>query len=253
MTLPSDSSKDHYPDNHINHFTTMLNKPIALAGEWEVGLAEISYPQSWYNVQSEELKWSIFKDLSLKGSGYHIPPGIYRSHKPLFRYMKRVMEDSEGYGGSVDLELDKATQKVKLTVGPRYKVWFSPALHGLLGLGEVGGEMLIPAGIYYGTTSIDLSQDLHSMHVYCDLIKPQIFGDVDAPLLRIVPLQRQSDTPEAMNQVFNHIYFKPVMGDSIRTISIDIKDDIGRPVPFMRGRLVVTLVFKKKRSVAFQW
>ncbi|GFY67971.1 uncharacterized protein TNIN_431361 [Trichonephila inaurata madagascariensis] len=50
ITLPSDSSMHFFPENKISHFKTRLPSPVYLNGEWEVGLSEIIYPQSWLNV-----------------------------------------------------------------------------------------------------------------------------------------------------------------------------------------------------------
>ena len=82
MTLPSSSSKDHYPRNSPSRFTTKLNKPIQLAGEWSMGLAEIAYPQSWYNVRgSDDLRWSVYNkggtEVITEAQDYFLPAGIY--------------------------------------------------------------------------------------------------------------------------------------------------------------------------------
>ncbi|GIY60272.1 uncharacterized protein CDAR_28381 [Caerostris darwini] len=50
LTLPSDSSLHYFPNNKISSFVTQLPSPITLDGKWEVGLAEIIYPHTWYNV-----------------------------------------------------------------------------------------------------------------------------------------------------------------------------------------------------------
>ncbi|GIY37614.1 uncharacterized protein CDAR_125911 [Caerostris darwini] len=50
LTLPSDSSLHYFPNNKISSFVTQLPSPITLDGKWEVGLTEIIYPHTWYNV-----------------------------------------------------------------------------------------------------------------------------------------------------------------------------------------------------------
>ena len=52
ITLPSDSSMKYYPDNTVAKFVTKLPEPIKLEGEYEVGLAEIIYPYTWYNINN---------------------------------------------------------------------------------------------------------------------------------------------------------------------------------------------------------
>ena len=50
LTLPSNSSEEYFPDNTKTEFTTKLASTIELTNEWEVGLAEIMFPRSWYTV-----------------------------------------------------------------------------------------------------------------------------------------------------------------------------------------------------------
>ena len=50
LTLPSDSSMDYFPDNTLTEFRVKLPHTIHLSGDWEVGLAEISYPVNWSNI-----------------------------------------------------------------------------------------------------------------------------------------------------------------------------------------------------------
>ena len=54
MTLPSNSSFAHFSNNTLSDYTTKLSQEIHLEGSWEVGIAEISYPRTWYNVSERE-------------------------------------------------------------------------------------------------------------------------------------------------------------------------------------------------------
>ena len=64
LTLPSKSSMNYFPNNTLTHYTTKLPKIMDLNGTWEIGLAEIQYPHSWYNVKNKEawLKVHFYKD-----------------------------------------------------------------------------------------------------------------------------------------------------------------------------------------------
>ena len=41
----------YYPDNTITKFTTRLENAISLSGDWEVGLVEMQYQHTWYNLE----------------------------------------------------------------------------------------------------------------------------------------------------------------------------------------------------------
>jgi hypothetical protein len=52
---------DYFPNNTLASFTTRLPEMLDLDGSWEIELAEIQYPHSWYNVRINEV-WVLFTD-----------------------------------------------------------------------------------------------------------------------------------------------------------------------------------------------
>jgi hypothetical protein len=54
LTLPSNASADVYRNNKSLNYTTNFPKPIGLSEAWEVGLSEITYPYSWYNIKDKD-------------------------------------------------------------------------------------------------------------------------------------------------------------------------------------------------------
>ena len=48
VMLPSNSSREYFPDNKTSNIVTEPSRTLQLDGEWEVGLAEIDYPHTWY-------------------------------------------------------------------------------------------------------------------------------------------------------------------------------------------------------------
>lgn len=59
VTLPSDSSADYFPNNTVARFITKLPERIRLDGAYEMGLAEIIYPHTWYNVNNNDDRFWI--------------------------------------------------------------------------------------------------------------------------------------------------------------------------------------------------
>ena len=54
LTLPSNSSMDIYPNNTLAKYTTRLHNDVSLQGEWEVGLSEIVFPKTWFNINKSQ-------------------------------------------------------------------------------------------------------------------------------------------------------------------------------------------------------
>ena len=67
----------YFADNKTSNFVTKLSRTLQLDGEWEVDLAEIDYPHTWYNIRegkdSVEIyvpdKW--FQEISIQ-PGYYV-------------------------------------------------------------------------------------------------------------------------------------------------------------------------------------
>ena len=277
VTLPSNSSMDLYPQNKANHFTTKLHKPLKLDGDWDVGLSEISYPRTWYNVlPSDKMEWTVYSTASYhpdlgeslttrinqhllpvgnyKMQNYTLPTGVYKSIQTLVYQFRQTMRDGIGNKhNAINVFENTTTKTLTLAIGGRHHIWMSRPLAEAMGLPEENIETPLGPGRYYGKRMVNISPNLHSMYVYSDLIRPRHVGDTAAPLLRTVPLESSGNTPENQNVVFNHIYFLPIIRHDIPTIEIDIRDDIGRPVPFEDSRLLVTLVFRRRVSGGFHW
>ena len=51
LVLPSNSSRNFYPDNTMSHYTTRLSKTIELeGGPWECALVEILFTKTWFTI-----------------------------------------------------------------------------------------------------------------------------------------------------------------------------------------------------------
>ena len=80
---------DTFPENTLTQYVTKLPDRFDLLGECEVGLSEIQYPISWYNVSKEDVQLEMYHvDSSMSSSNAALhdispPPGHYDSHYDL--------------------------------------------------------------------------------------------------------------------------------------------------------------------------
>ena len=83
-----------------------------------------------------------------------------------------------------------------------------------------------------------------ALYVYTDIIQSQLVGDVREPLLRVVPVKsRYGDTTCVIYERSN---FLPPRRSNIQTMEINVRSDTGELVSFESGKLIVTLVFRRK-------
>ena len=80
-------------------------------------------------------------------------------------------------------------------------------------------------------------------------MKHVVVGDVKAPLLHTVKITGKEGL--TVNRIFQTVQYVPVQGKQFRTIEIDIRGNTGHPVPFQRGKVIVTLPFWRKRPAYF--
>ncbi len=245
LTLPSNSSLEYFPENALTHYFTKLPRAIDLSGgEWEAGMVEIQYPHTWYNIPGEEEAWV---DLEINGTIHHsgLKAGFYESPGLLIKRMELLCRSFLPDCKAVVFDYDKITQKVIISVKPGASVTFSSLLQTMLGLSQAHFD----EGVHEGAQVIDIRQGFYSLYVYCNLIEPQMVGDALAPLLRIVPIRGQ--TGDLVTRSYENVNYHPVQLKRFDTVELDIRDDTGHKVSFERGKVVVTLHFRRRRSSHF--
>lgn len=90
----------------------------------------------------------------------------------------------------------------------------------------------------------DMRGGVSSFHVYAPgLIEPMMFGDVTAPLLRIVTIRGKED--EIIEEQFMSIQYHKLLVKEVAEIFIEIRSTSGALMPFQYGTCCLTLHFKK--------
>ncbi|GIY54860.1 uncharacterized protein CDAR_248761 [Caerostris darwini] len=108
LTLPSDSSLHYFPNNKISSFVTQLPSPITLDGKWVVGLAEIIYPYTWYNVNETNNMFGF--DLGdSKLNTRKLSPGSYETIPDILKAMALTSHE-----GKINFKFNPHTKRVKI-------------------------------------------------------------------------------------------------------------------------------------------
>ena len=82
---------DIYPENKVSDYTVHLPKEINLFGSWELGLSEILYPNTWYNIDTNQcFIYYHFGDLELVTL---LPPGYYQQPQYVVRQILQEMKE----------------------------------------------------------------------------------------------------------------------------------------------------------------
>ena len=82
-----------------------------------------------------------------------------------------------------------------------------------------------------------------TIYVYCDIVQPQIVGDTSAQLLKSIPAEGKFG--DLIAKTFTNIQYVPIRTKSFEAVEVLLRNDTGDPVPFERGKVVITLHFRK--------
>lgn len=166
-----------------------------------------------------------------KLEGRRVPSGCYETIPDLIKSMTLASHKNK-----IEFHFHPVTKRVKIKTDEKSKVVLHESLAELLGFepGEFSGFVQSP---FVADPKVSFSV----MYVYCDLVEPQIVGDVQAPLLKIVSVE--GNDGEIINAHYPRPFYLPVIRQHFQTIHIDIRLHSGNLVPFERGKVFVTLHF----------
>lgn len=199
-----------------------------------MALVDFIYPHTWYNVRSDNNLFGF--DLG-EGEieGRRVPPGCYETIPDLIRAMTLV-----AFKNKIDFHYNSVTKRVKIITDETSKVILHDGLAELLGFepGEYSGFQRSPF-------VADPKASFPVMYMYCDLVEPQIVGDVQAPLLKIITVDGKDG--EIINARYARPFYLPVIRQHFQTIQMDLRLHSGALVPFERGKVFATVHFRLRQ------
>ena len=253
ITLPSNSSLEHFPNNTRAQFKTKLPREIHLTGNWVVGLSDIMFPTTLAlpSETIETIKISFFMTQSFYDEpedplikAFHTDVRNFQSPADLIAHINyKIPEDRKD---KVKFKVDR-NDFVSITIAPGYGVKMSERLQTMLGFRE---DATFEDFNNAGAVSHDINAatkcsmfQIYTMYIYTNIIQSNIVGDKLAPLLDIIPVQG------GPNRMYAYRMDKPryvaLSQKSIAFPEIELMTDQGEAVPFTTGRVVVKLHFKK--------
>ena len=144
---------------------------------------------------------------------------------------------------------EPVTQKIVAHMKGDTKFTLYGDLHDILGFGTGDSRTSIESSarsmFVRAYSIVDLRRGFESLYVYSSIVEPRIVGDKIAPLLRIVPITGRHG--EMVAARFDHVQYMPVLSREFEAVEIEIRADTGRPVPFERGKVTVTLHLRRRR------
>ena len=263
--LISSENKNEFMKNKPSAFTNVLYSPKNLMDEFEVGLQNIIFENSFDAIVIDSKKFSIYlhveqftemRAFALNVTGLNYKPtknlrgkNIHETIISLNNDIVTFLKHNEIIDNESDIifRFDPFTNTVKFyDIKPptnsqfiSYKVkWtFSPAMMKLLGLIVESNGTITPRFSFPGKIMAP-----NFIYVYCDIVSPIYLGNQNANILDIIA----GPNSYAKNTVGT--IYKSVNKNFIESISIKLCDENGEEVAFSEN-VIVTLILHFKPRV----
>lgn len=254
ITLPSDSSMSFFPNNTVAEFTTKLPDRIILDGDYEVALTELIYTHSFSNIRNEDR--SLYMEVRRSHDGsletrYMLDNDYYENTSEFLEKLSKKANATFQFNPalsnfSVIFSLNPIGRIVnmELKCERAFTLYISDALKTKLGFCKSGP---FTKGSFGGIESLDIHAGHRLMYVYCDIAEYSTIGNTKSPILRVCDVNGKHGN---MNRItFNRPFYVPVARREFDTIVINIRDELGRLMPFEFGKSVATLHFRRRHSL----
>ncbi|GIY56170.1 uncharacterized protein CDAR_283341 [Caerostris darwini] len=193
LTLPSNSSLHNFPNKKSSSFVTQLPSSITLDGQWEVGLAEIIYYHTWYNVNDMNNMFG-FDMGDGKLNTRKLSPGSYETIPDILKVIALTSHE-----GKINFKFNHHTKRVKIET-----------TDGDIGLcSMLGFQPQVIENIKGSSFMADHHTEFPIFYVYSDIIQPVTVGHVEAPLLRVVRISGKDG--DVFNVLFHRPHYVPVI------------------------------------------
>jgi hypothetical protein len=259
----------------MSRYVTELPYTLELPGKWEVALTEMYMPHSWFNIDASNNSIEFFEGNRTEGMAPTTPAAVGVETNNSSEYNKTEDKDTtgvfshvnatsthfsqaklpEGYYNSVKDIIDAIHKS--LSELARQNIHIRKNFNGTLTVKTekdaslwLNGNLTLMLGFTQSyikgqVTSkyvADVKNGMYSAVVYTDIILPQIIGDIQAQVLRVLPLHGPPD--KLLVYRFPALDYITLARNSIPSISIDIRNDHREPIVFQQGKVLCKLHFR---------
>jgi hypothetical protein len=232
-----------------------LNEDAADDTAYEMGMTEIQIVTSFPNVGEEGFYIDAFKygmneyDEVVKSDFecQTVPKGNYTDVRHLLYRINKL----DVVRKNLEFSYDEDTGRVKIDWDDvrhpkRKQINMSPRLRAMLGFVPKGEQFhwrgLAPRPVNMYTNV------RNQLFVYCDVLEPQIIGDKEERVLRVVGLDDVTKYGRLFTKTYDNPHYVPIMKPHFDTIEIDIRTYDDKPAPFEFGPSLVKVHVRKRQQ-----
>ncbi|GBN66249.1 hypothetical protein AVEN_218086-1 [Araneus ventricosus] len=130
VSLPSNASMGYFPHNIPSLYRTKLSTPIEFHGDWEVGLAEICLPRTWFNIGEHNNQYSILfekEETVIRDSHAYKIKITYKTDEPIENFWMEINRKISDFLGPLDrIKFSVIENGVHLEMLEDYEILITP-------------------------------------------------------------------------------------------------------------------------------
>lgn len=244
LTLPSDGASSRY--------VVKLPERKRLDEDYEIGISEIVYPHTWYNVDNDDERYwiavyNVFKNIFPIPKVY-VKSGFYKNEETFASSLTQQVTRAFADVPVVDVKftfvkhLDRIRMQIRNSL--QTTVIISADLLEFMGFAR---KMIVRKEIdRVGEKTFHVNRGLNLMYVHCDIASHEIVGNVKTPLMRVFnPVGRHG---EVVRLTYDRPYYVPVARREFDSVAITINNELGEPLTIRSGKFVTTLHFRRRQQ-----
>ena len=170
--------------------------------------------------------------------------GYYQSMQDLVKAANKAL--ARNVNDNIKLTYNTLNGKVTVQLKKGYQLGLIGRMSIILGFGDTDLKIITKTTVSPYVTDLTV---VSTIYVYCDIVEPQVVGDTSAQLLKSIPAEGKFG--DVIAKTFTNIQYVPVQTKSFENVEVLLRNDTGDPVPFERGKVIITLHFKQKSSPYF--
>ncbi|MGH0182453.1 UNVERIFIED_CONTAM: hypothetical protein FKN15_009463 [Acipenser sinensis] len=223
----------------------------------------------WEEPERPTPEWEEPEQKAIKRD-YTIPKGYYETLQDVITSMNDVMlgkgldqkgdkDPDEQYKNDLKLVYKPIERRIYIKSTTPYMIFAKEQLGQMLGFLEtIKGDAIrllgpIEAKLYSAHLRTlypaDIRAGFYTMYVYTDIIAHQAVGDSYVPLLRCVPIKGKNN--DIITVTYDRPHYVPLSKTTFDTLTIQIKTDQNKLVPFRFGKVVVKLHFRPLKPLFY--
>ena len=168
----------------------------------------------------------------------------YQSMQDLVNAVNKAL--ARNVNDNIKLTYNTLNGKVTVQLKNGYQLGLIGRMSIILGFGDTDLKIIKKSTVSPYVTDLTV---VSTIYVYFDIVELQVVGDTSAQLLKSILAEGKFG--DVIAKTFTNIQYVPVQTKSFGNVEVLLRNDTGDPVPFERGKVIITLHFKQKSSPYF--